>query len=526
MPFIRPIPARYVGSRGVPVTLGPFKGGMNLYSDLSAISDNELADCINFEIEVDYTLKCRPPIYTVTDMSATWTERIVLLGVAVFSTGTYIIGSNATGVFAFRNNVWSTITLTFQATSFVQYKDKIWLVPKPGSANPGGSWDGGVFVAIAAIPKGEACTIYKERMYIVPGFGSTVNSSRLSFSAIADPATWNAADFFDVSPGDGDKLIDLVIFNNNLLMFKTDATYALSYDTKPADAVITKISNKIGATGPRCVVVKDDQIYVYHEGDVFQLINYNWTRINVKVPFTYNASAPSTRAENIFMCTMGNRLVVRYFNSIYVFNLFTRTWTRWASNDPDLHNFGPLVAFPSDAQQNVNDLYYAGSSILSNEKMYAINDGWDNATIEKNGATPVAITCSIVTKNYDMNLPYKFKRLYWWGLQAVTNKQVTGIATPVVLGFQATWGDLLSYTWDSLGTWDSPFATLSVATTTPNTASGNLRRYFKFLKAMRYRQINFQVHLTSDGSLNDGPAKIYTLTIFTQTTETVGAAVT
>lgn len=513
--------ARYLNlRRGAPVKLGPFTGGINTSSDAAAVADNELVDCINFEVDIDGSLKCRPPIKTGPDLSGTWTERIIVLGVAVLPTGTFVLGSNTNGVYRLSGGVWTLVTNTIQAACVVQYKDKAWLFAKPGSANPGGSWDGTTFTAVAAMPKCEAATVYKERIYTCPGLSSTANTARLQFSAIADPTTWNGADFFDVAPGDGQKLIDLIVFNNNLLLFKEHSTFTLGYDTKPADAAIVKISNKVGASGPRCIVNAESDIFVYHTGEVYELVNYNWVQVNLKVPFTYDPTAPSTRDLPIFMSLFGSRIIVRYYNNIYVLDLRTRVWTRWASADAQLHNFGPLVAFPSNVSVNVNDIYYAGSSILSTKTVYIFSDGYDTTTVES-----VPITCSVLTKNYTLELPYKFKRLYWWGIDAVTNKDVTGIVTPVVLGFQASWGDLLGNTWNDLGTWDNPLAAPYAISTVVATNGSTLRRFFKFQKGMRFRQINFQVKLTSDGSLNDGPAKLYTLDMFTTTGENVVKAV-
>lgn len=523
MGFLNPAgrQARYLNMRrGAPVKLGPFTGGINTLSDAAAVADNELVDCINFELDVDGSLKCRPPIKLAPDLSGTWTERIICLGVMSLPTGVFLIGSNTNGVYKFASGVWTLITNTFQAACVVQYKDKAWLFAKPGSANPGGSWDGTTFTAVAAMPKCEAATVYKERIYTCPGISSTTNTARLQFSAIADPTTWNGSDFFDVAPGDGQKLIDLIVFNNNLLIFKEHSTFTLGYDTKPADAAITKISNKIGASGPRCVVNAESDIFIYHTGEVYELVNFNWVQVNLKVPFAYDASTPSTRDLPVFMSLFGSRIIVRYYNSIYVLDLRTRVWTRWASADPALHNFGPIVPYPSNVAVSVNDLYYAGSSVLANKNVYVLADGYDTTTTES-----VPISCSITTKNYTMELPYKFKRMYWWGIDAVTNKAVTGIATPVVLGFQASWGDLLGTTWANLGTWDNPLAAPYSVTTIVATSGSTLRRFFKFAKGMRFRQINFQVQLQSDGSLNDGPAKLYTLDMFVTTGEHVVKAV-
>jgi len=37
--------------------IGPYAGGINRYSDISAIADDEMVDCTNFEIDLDGSLK-------------------------------------------------------------------------------------------------------------------------------------------------------------------------------------------------------------------------------------------------------------------------------------------------------------------------------------------------------------------------------------------------------------------------------------------------------------------------------------
>jgi hypothetical protein len=317
---------------GQPLRLGPFIGGLNTLSDVSAIADSELADCINYELDIDGSLICRPPFQEIID-NAAFAERIVLLGVALLGGNIYVIGSNSGGVYYWVSNVWTLITNTFQATCMVQYADKIWLVAKIGSANPGGSWDGTTFTAIAAMPKGAAAVVHKERMYVVPGLTATLNGSRLIFSNAGNFTTWTGTDFLDVKAGDGQHLVDLVVYQDNLLLFKEDSTYLFAFDIKPADGIVRQISSTLGTTQQHCVASYESSVFFYHEGEVYEVINLDFNRINTKVPFTYDATAPVGGAfvENVFLSIFGDRLLVRYFNRIYVYGLRTRTWTRWAS---------------------------------------------------------------------------------------------------------------------------------------------------------------------------------------------------
>src|SRR2546430_2651669 len=51
--------------------IGPYAGGINQYSDISAIAASEMADCVNFDIALDGSLQSRPPWRLLYQDSAT-----------------------------------------------------------------------------------------------------------------------------------------------------------------------------------------------------------------------------------------------------------------------------------------------------------------------------------------------------------------------------------------------------------------------------------------------------------------------
>lgn len=526
---------------GQPLRLGPFVGGINTSSDPTAIADSELQDCVNMELDIDGSLVSRPPIQTAPDLSGSWTERIVLLGVGVFSSGIYLFGSNSNGLYYFFNNNWVLIQANFQAVDCVQYADVVYFLHYPRvGVSPLAKWSptGGfstisnanLDTMLGAFPGGGALTIFKERLFICPGRNKPSNNSRLIFSDPGNPEAYSTTtQFIDVKPGDGQKLICAVPYDDNLILFKNDSTYVLSYTSKPADAELLAINGTIGASQERCVVPYENSLFIYHEGWVYEMTNYNFNRINTKVPFVLDTTTPDTRAEEVFLCRMGDRLIVRYYNRIYVFGLRTRTWSRWESADTNLHNFGPLVSMPNGLSHAANEAYYAGSSILSNKKVYLIKDGFSSTDVEKNGSTSVPIKCRINTKNYDLANSHQFKKLNWWGADVVANQSVTGTANPVIFGFIPTWEMLANQNkiWSDLSstTWATTASSASVSSTVSASGSGTLRRFLRFPKALRFRQISFQVELQTDGSTADGPVKIFSLTIYAATKQTMTKAV-
>lgn len=497
-----------------PVQLGPFYGGINTLSDPSGIEDNELVDCVNLELDLNGSLIVRPPI-TVVSNSPGVGSRARILGQAQIGSNYYLIVANDTTVYSFDGANFTEITTGLFASKAIQYRNNVYIVTYDSSPLTGGKWDGSTYTNIPTMPKGSDAVIYKERMWIPSG---TV-SGRLFFSDIADPDAWPSSNFFDISPGDGQSLWRVAVFTNNLLIFKSDCIFALSYETRPADATLDKISNTIGITNEHCFVQNQNNMFLYHEGYVYQLVNYEPVQINPRVVFEFDGFSPSTRADNIFLSFIGNRLIVRYFNRIYVYNILTQTWTRWASEDEDINNFAGFFEFPSDSSSVVDKTYYAGSSLVSDNKLYMIKNVHDNVQSED------PIRCSILTKDYTFELPWEYKRLFFWGVDIRTNRDVTGTVTPIVFGFTPSWGDIANKTWDELNTWIMPL-TSSIQITSPVTGgAGTLKRFIKFNKSLRFRQINFRVDMETNGTLAEGPTRLYGLTLFLRAKQTVSKQV-
>jgi hypothetical protein len=519
-------------ARAEALRLGPFVGGLNLASDPTAVADSELVACTNFELDIDGSLVSRPPIKETVNMSGTWTGRIVIIGRGSFSGGDYLIGSNGNGTYAFDGTNWTTIQANLKSSVAVQYGGYVWIVPQPGTSGTqkGGRWDpSGGFVADTNMPEGEAAVFHKSRMFIVPGPSASTNESRLRFTDPISSSTlsWTGTNIIDVNPGDGQNLNDLIIFNDNLMLFKHDSTYILAYDINPTDAILRSVNSNIGATTRRCVVSYENSVFTYHEGNVYEIINYDFSRINYKVPFELDVTAPSFRSEDVFLCLLGDRLVVRYYNKVYVYGLKTRTWSEWSSTNEVLHNFGPLLPFPSDNTAALATRYYCGSSILAHENVMYIPNGHDSTTDESTLTTDYDIECYIKTKNYDMADSHHFKRLMWWGADVLTTRDITGRANPIIQSFQTTWSQLASLTWSAISsnTWATP-STTPIGTETNITNTSTVSRLFsKFLKSLRFRQINFELTLLNNGTTVQGPCRLFTLTAIVGSKQTVSKQV-
>lgn len=488
---------------GEPLRLGPFVSGINHLSDPTALQDTELADAVNLDLDLDGSYIARPPFYDVADPSSGDDFRI--LGWYVTDAHVRLIAYTSTSLWSYETGAWTAIVGTggVKATCMVQYDNKAYVIATPDSANDGGSIDDALaWTSGPTIKRGGAAVIHKERLFIVPGPLKTgVDASLLQGSGPANFTTWPVAVY--INKGDGQKLIDLIVYNDNLMLFKEDSTYVLAYDADPTEAVQRKINSNIGVEDLNCVVFYENQLYMLHRNNVYEVVNYDFAKLNSKVPFRYDSTQPSPWSKPTFVTLLGDRLVVKYYAKLYVFGLKSRVWTRW---DTTTRYIGPAFAEPIRDETNAIPTYYLSTAVEANRDMYAFRDIYDSANVE-------AINCSIVTKNYDFGVPHRYKKLFWWGVDLSTTANVTGEVQPLVVNFPVKWGDLSAKTWGDISgnTWGQPLnipiVSLSIV---PGTTA--MRKFIKFPGALRFRQASFEVRTSYDGTDVSGPVRLFTLT--------------
>lgn len=502
---------------GDPIRLGPFVGGINQLSDPTALQDNELVDALNLELDLDGSYIGRPPFFDRASPGSGTNLR--LLGFYITAAHTRLIGANSAGIWTYESGAWSFVagTSSVVAAAMVQYDDKAYIIADVTSAGSGGFIDDtGAYTVQAAIKKGGAAVVHKERLFVVPGPNQTgSNSTLLQGSAPADFLTYPVSIF--INKGDGQKLIDIQVYNDNLLLFKEDSTYVLAYDANPTDAITRKVNSTIGVASTNCVVAYENQLYVLHRNNVYEVVNYDFSKMNAKVPFEFDSTQPGPWSTPTYLTLLGDRLIVKYFNRLYVFGLKTKVWTRW---DTGTRYIGPAVALPIRGEVNAIPEYIIPSAVSTENEVFGFRDIIDSTNSE-------TINCLIKTKNYDYGVPHRYKRLMWWGANIATISDVTGILQPIIIGFSVSWDDLETHTWDDLedNTWDQPLS-MPVIIQNIVPAQFSLRKFVKFPKPIRFRQINYQVEFSYDGTNISGPVRFFDLTSIIGTKEHVSKALT
>jgi hypothetical protein len=521
--------------------LGAFTGGLNTEADPTLIADNELASCVNFELDIDGSLLNRPAIQTMVNGAVN--NRILLIGSVVLGGTLYLFSTFGGKTYVSSNNgsTWTELApggVSRECRTMAIFNNNtpvpaVWFPTTPTSSVTGGmSWTpAGGAVAVAAMPKGDKCVVHKYRLYIVPGPTATTNSSLLSWSGPSDFTSWPVSNIAQIRQGDGDTLNNLAVYQDNLLLFKGESTHLLAYDLDPMDAITREINPVVGSTGTFGVAQYENTLYCMHRNKIYEVNNYTFSLLNLKVPLPFDSTLPTgttTRYEPQHVGLIGERLLVRYYNKTYSFQIRTRTWSEWRKTDTtssiEWHMFGPLVR-TRDITGTGFDSYYAGYSFDVSSggwKIFRIVDGKVSWAAEGDGSTN-SFTCTATTKNYDIATTINYKRLFWWGADVLTPLSVTGYVTPITVINTVTWDTLGASTWGDLETWGLPIRIIPpFIENVPADDIINTSKTIKFGRSFRFRKVNFSINLITNGTPVQ-PAKLFQFFIIVAKKQTVSA---
>jgi hypothetical protein len=152
----------------------------------------------------------------------------------------------------------------------------------------------------------------------------------------------------------------------------------------------------------------------------------------------------------------------------------------------------------------------------------------ERTLLDISSGSSTTISSRIRTKIYDFNDAMQFKKLMWWGADLLTNQDFRATAIPIVPKNITTWDELAEHTWDEVAeyTWDYLFQTPPDIISDVDVPAGLLRRFYKFHRTLRFRQIQFVLALQGDGSTRTGPPRLFTMSAIVGVKQTVGDRIT
>lgn len=144
---------------------------------------------------------------------------------------------------------------------FTTLNDTLWLM----NGEVAKKWDGTTFADMGGTPPlGKFVITHKNRLFIA---GSSTNRSRLYFSDVGAPETWNALSFVDVGKGDGDSITGLFIgLNDRLTITKENSVWELAGDSS-ANFLLRKTTDEGGcAVQQGGALMRDTLVWVGKDG--------------------------------------------------------------------------------------------------------------------------------------------------------------------------------------------------------------------------------------------------------------------
>jgi len=358
-----------------PMTL-TFRGGLNTYSDETAVSDDQLVEALNVDMDLDGSARNRPPF---TEFGSAFPysgagDARTLGWFYLNGTGYLLVSDGVSKTYAWDGAAWLLVTDTFSATGMIQFQDEAWLIApwSPTTAKGGGKWTPtGGFTAQQNMPRGTTITSYKERLFVARGRGAT-DGSKIYYSNVFGlgdfwPTTLNEQ---RVGSGDGQDIIHLTTYYDNLLIFRSESIWTWGYSSSPGAGQISVIVPGIGLESSDAVVAFENAFYFMYDSKAYLFMNNRAEHINPHVPFRVIEGVPlSPSAVSMY----NRRVVYSYKGSAYVFSLLTNSWTRWKSDV-----WGP---FGKITQNNFDDVEvaYAIAARGDNNAVTRTNLAWNSA---------------------------------------------------------------------------------------------------------------------------------------------------
>lgn len=519
--------------------LGPFTGGLHNSSGTGEFIDNaELYDMVNMEVDTDGSLVNRPEIslFTMTGINSSATS---MLGVYLPSDGRKLLvvyNSVQKQVHIVDSSTGASLSNTpanTEAVCCIQYGGLLFVPAKPGSLVNGGYFSAPTsstvtWTAHATLPKGEAITLYRERLWIACGLSAVADTSRFYFSPAGLPQNaWNVGvDFIDVAAGNGQKLVSLTVLGQDMVLFKEHSTHRFTYTTDPRKAQLDQIDAAIGNPAINChVVYNNNTIYVMHDNSVYELFQYTFTRISANINMVQETDLDLFAKDQYGLTLHRDRLFVRYFKNLYVYAIRVKRWSRWDS----VRKFSKVVVIPS-ATVGLDTAYASSASISLATQSYLFKDDRrtsDDGVIPQNPQIE-RFTASINTKTYDFDVPHAYKVMFMWGISVATSGKVAAELVIPNARRNATYQELQNL-YSTFAAAQS--ASVTWASNTPVVVHDDVlpslgrysRKYLKVLKKVRFRQIYFTLvmDVITNHGLADASIRLYDLTVFLKQKELV-----
>lgn len=424
-------------ARGTDIRIGPWPDGINLLDQPDQIRDTQLIRSVNLDPDNTGVLSPRRPLRYFAQDALTQTK--YLLGSATLDGEVQprAITVTYTGTDSFFKAIGSPtdtfISFAFQRAglfkSVVQYQNKLWYIPALASSVGASSpvAQNNTLTGVAAMPYGDYGFVLKDRLFIV-----RKATSELFFSKATDFSVWAAPDggVIQINPGDNSPITKVVSLNNQVIIFKRDSTFILSFTNNPTgDGVVRQVSADQGAID---AITYNNEVYCYNARSVFKFVNGFFQDIGLQLNLPGNDTIDSTAVNPARINVIGKTLMFGTTPSgkTYAMNLDTGAWTEYTWPVDLSVSTGTVF---SRSALGTAIFFGDGTTKLS---YMLVTKSKTQRTDQGSDSIYKAPEYAFRTKEFNFDDSETWKRVYSWHLDSTFDQAVYGTARTFINGVQ------------------------------------------------------------------------------------------
>lgn len=403
------------------VDLKNFKG-LNLQVSPGALEDSEFTEAINVNVGLAGELVKRTGLEKTHNGATLGLNSTLVLGHFLTDTISQLIVKSGSNVYYSTDGTTFTLLGAYSDASWgVQYAGNFYIIR---SGNIMVKWDGTTASTIAGSPSGTFALIYKERMYVLNSSAAGTLSSRLYFSTAGDVSAtgWPGTNFFDVQPGDGDFLTCLAVVQDLLLIFKGKATWALYVQGQLTDWIIRTLNVEVGCISKYALRQIQGYLYVSSYQGIYRTDGAVFTDISQQIAPVFEDRVVNLTTLNVdAFGVWGNQLICMISPTsgvkvYYIYHFRVGAWTKWEFASGLLPQ-----TFTEVRSVSLGAGLYAGDGGTSG---YVLRYGSELTT---DGG--VSYLVSLKTKEFDLDIPTRYKRGKWLGIDLIGSANVSFVHT-------------------------------------------------------------------------------------------------
>ncbi len=265
-------------------------------------------------------------------------------------------------------------------------------------------------------PTGTVCTVANNFLFIA---GNSTNPSRVQWSNVSDPETWNATSVVDFRVKDGDTIVGLASYNQNLLIWKQNSigllsTYSTSVSGVATLAPLTTLTVGKGLCSRLawdyinqvniCFVGTNNHIYIFDGANFIDISDPPYPGSNIQ-PYLDTIKIAQTNPivvnyptrQQIWIATAdgGSSISATARNIILIYNYNLGIWeSKITGRNPQ--SMIPYISYPSSTGATTDAGTYPITILSGSNATFVYQQDVGNSNAEDtNGIIDGYGTCSV-----------------------------------------------------------------------------------------------------------------------------------